>query len=99
MTRYVIEFQAQPGKGNEAMRLFREIKDYFKTAHQKTLDVFYQAFGTPGTFQVTMDFENLGELEALAKTIRRDVKYQSLAEESLNIFTADSFGTTVYYQI
>ncbi len=99
MTRYVIEFRADPGKSNDAMRLFRHMKDYFKDAHQKTLDVFYQTFGTPGTFRGVMDFESMGQLEELAMAIRRDPAYQKIADEARTIFTSDSFSTTVYNEV
>lgn len=99
MTRYTIEFRAIPGKGAEAMQLFAEMKDYFRKTHQKTLDVYYQAFGAPGTFQANMDFDNLSELETLAQLIRRDSQYKSLSERARTIFTSDSFGTTVYYRL
>ncbi|MCY0877439.1 MAG: hypothetical protein OWU84_00615 [Firmicutes bacterium] len=99
MNRYVIEFQAKAGKGDEAMTLFQEMKQYFSRRHQKTLEVYYQAFGTPGSFQVAMDFDNLGQLEAVAGELRRDPEYKALADRARNLFTDDSFRTTVYYRI
>ncbi len=99
MTRYSIDFRAVPGKSAEAMQLFSEMKEYFQKTHQKTLDVYYQAFGTPGTFQATMDFDTLSELETLAQSIRRDPQYKSLSDRARSLFTSDSFGTTVYYRL
>lgn len=99
MTRYTIEFRAMPGKSADAMHLFTEMKEYFHKTHQKTLEVYYQAFGAPGTFQANMDFDNLSELETLAQSIRRDPQYKSLSDRARGIFTADSFGTTVYYRL
>ncbi|NMP24564.1 NIPSNAP family protein [Sulfobacillus harzensis] len=99
MTRYIVEFRTNPGEGDKAMGLFRQMKEYFKNQHQKTLEVFYQAFGAPGTFQAVMDFESLAQLETLANAIRKDPAYQRLSDEARRVFTADSFSTSVYYQV
>lgn len=99
MTRYIVEFRTNPGQGQRAMALFGQMKEYFQNQHQRTLEVFYQAFGAPGTFQATMDFDTLADLETLANTIRKDPGYQRLADEARDVFTADSFTTTVFYRV
>lgn len=99
MNRYVVEFRTIAGKGNEAMQLFKEMKEYFVQSHGKSLEVFYQAFGTPGAFQEAMDFDSLAQLETVAQSLRRDPKYQELADKARSLFTEDSFKTTVYYRI
>ncbi|MCY0897804.1 MAG: hypothetical protein OWU33_02525 [Firmicutes bacterium] len=99
MNRYVIEFEAKAGKGDEAIKLFQEMKQYFLDRHQKTLDIFYQAFGKPGSFQVAMDFDNLSQLESMAAALRRDPEYKALADRARDLFTDDSFYTTVYYRL
>lgn len=99
MTRYIVEFRTNPGQGQRAMALFGEMKEYFQKQHQKTLEVFYQAFGAPGTFQAIMDFDGLEQLETLANVIRKDPAYQRLADEARDVFTTDSFTTTVFYRV
>lgn len=99
MTRYIVEFRTNPGESDKAMELFRQMKEYFQSQHQKTMDVFYQAFGAPGTFQAVMDFDSLAQLEALANAIRKDPTYQRLTDEARQAFTADSFTTNVYYRV
>lgn len=97
MNRYVVEFRTVAGKGDEAMKLFQEMKNYFKAVHTKTLDVFYQAFGTPGVFQVVMDFDDLTQLETVSHGLRRDPQYKALSDRAREIFVDDSMKTTVYY--
>ena len=99
MTRYVVEFRTIPGEGDKAMGLFRQMKEYFQNNHQKTLELYYQAFGAPGTFQAIMDFDSLAQLETLAAAIRQDPAYQRMSDEARQAFTADSFTTSVYYRV
>ncbi len=99
MNRYVVEFRTRSGKGDEAMALFHDMKAYFQNTHQKTLEVYYQAFGTPGLFQVAMDFDSLSQLEDVSRTLRSDPQYKALADRARIIFTEDSMATTVYYRV
>jgi hypothetical protein len=99
MNRYVIEFRTIAGKGDEAMALFQKMKEYFQNTHHKTLDVFYQAFGTPGVFQVVMDFDDLAQLETVSHALRHDPQYKALSNQARDIFVDESMKTAVYYRV
>jgi hypothetical protein len=97
--RYVIEFQAVNGHGDEAMRLLGELREYFRNNHDKTLDTFYLAVGTPGSFQAMMDFSDLAQFEAISKAVQRDPEYKALADRARRVFQPQSMTTRLYYQI
>lgn len=99
MNRYVVEFQAVSGKGDEAIALLHEMKAYFQEVHQKSLEIFYLAFGTPGTFQAMMDLDNLAQLDTLSQAIRHDPRYRALSERVRGILVHSSMKTAVYYRL
>ncbi len=99
MNRYVVEFRAAAGKGEEAIALLHEMKAYFQEVHQKHVDIFYLAFGTPGTFQAMVDFDDLAQLETLSQAIRHDPRYRALSSRARDLAIESSMKTAVYYRV
>ncbi len=99
MIRYVLEFRTKAGQGEAAVKLLQEMKAYFQASHQSTLDVFYQAIGTPGTFQGVMDFGALADFEKVSHAMRTDSTYRALAARARDIFFEESMHTSLYYKI
>lgn len=81
------------------MSVLRDMQAYFRTTHKTAIEVFYQPFGRPGMFQVTMDFDNLTALEAVSQKMARDPEYRALADRARRVMVEDSFSTAVYHHI